>query len=208
MQAHQGQVHTITFDNGLEFACHEQIAAGLGADIYFARPYCSWERGTNENTNGLIRQYFPKGTDFSAVTDEQVAFVMGRLSDRPPCQPGWKITAGIIFRAATGFARCLTDCTYYLKPRDIILIIFLTNSEDGSIPMVATNRETMRVGCYEFKLRFSEASILPAYKGSCFHGALGQALAKISGRFRDSLYNPSPSAHWTDRQQNRRRPIC
>ena len=90
MQAHQGQVHTITFDNGLEFACHEQIAAGLGADIYFARPYCSWERGTNENTNGLIRQYFPKGTDFNTVTDEQVAFVMGRLSDRPRASRGGK----------------------------------------------------------------------------------------------------------------------
>lgn len=53
-------IHTITLDNGLEFAHHEQIAVGLKADIYFAHPYSSWERGINENTNGLIRQYFPK----------------------------------------------------------------------------------------------------------------------------------------------------
>lgn len=90
MQAHKGQVHTITFDNGLEFACHEQIAAGVDADIYFAQPYCSWERGTNENTNRLIRQYFPKGTDFSTVTDEEVAFVMDRLNDRPRASRGGK----------------------------------------------------------------------------------------------------------------------
>jgi transposase, IS30 family len=90
MQAHQGQVHTITFDNGLEFAGHAKIGAGLGADIYFAHPYCSWERGTNENTNGLIRQYFPKGTDFNTVTDEEVAFVMDRLNDRPRASRGGK----------------------------------------------------------------------------------------------------------------------
>jgi transposase, IS30 family len=90
LKMHQGQVHAISFDNGLESACHEQIAAGLGADIYFAHPYCSWERGTNENTNGLIRQYFPKGTDFSTVTDEAVALVMDRLNDRPRASRGWK----------------------------------------------------------------------------------------------------------------------
>ena len=117
MQAHQGQVHTITFDNGLEFAEHAKIGAGLGADIYFAHPYCSWERGTNENTNGLIRQYFPKGTDFNTVTDEEIVFVMN-----PSCQPWRKITTGLIFRAARGFARCLIDCTYYLKPRVLIFL--------------------------------------------------------------------------------------
>ena len=74
---------TITFDNGLEFAEHEQIAQGLGADVYFAHPYASWERGINENTNGLIRQYFPKGTDFNDVTDEQIECVMARLNNRP-----------------------------------------------------------------------------------------------------------------------------
>ena len=77
------QVKTITFDNGLEFAEHEQIAFGLDADVYFAHPYAAWERGVNENTNGLIRQYFPKGTDFNEVTDEQVQFVMDRLNNRP-----------------------------------------------------------------------------------------------------------------------------
>jgi transposase, IS30 family len=90
LRAHQGQVHTITFDNGLEFAEHAQIAKGLGADIYFAHPYCSWERGTNENTNGLIRQYFPKGRDFNTVTDEEIVFVMNRLNDRPRASRGGK----------------------------------------------------------------------------------------------------------------------
>jgi len=61
-------VHTITCDNGKEFASHEEIAKALGAKIYFAHPYSSWERGTNENTNGLIRQYIPKNTDFSKLT--------------------------------------------------------------------------------------------------------------------------------------------
>lgn len=86
----QSKVKTITFDNGLEFADHATIAAGLGADIYFAHPYASWERGINENTNGLIRQYFPKGTDFNQVTDSQVQWVMDRLNNRPRKTRGCK----------------------------------------------------------------------------------------------------------------------
>lgn len=74
---------TITLDNGLEFARHELIADALEVEIYFAHPYSSWERGINENTNGLIRQYFPKGTDFTLVTDEQVQYVMDQLNKRP-----------------------------------------------------------------------------------------------------------------------------
>lgn len=77
------QIHTITYDNGLEFAEHERMAQALDAQIYFAHPYSSWERGINENTNGLIRQYFPKGTDFNTVTQEQIDFVMNRLNTRP-----------------------------------------------------------------------------------------------------------------------------
>ena len=90
MRKIRGKVKTITFDNGLEFAEHERIAQGLDADIYFAHPYASWERGINENTNGLIRQYFPKGTDFNEITDEEVAAVMDRLNNRPRKTRGGK----------------------------------------------------------------------------------------------------------------------
>ncbi len=82
------KVKTITLDNGLEFAHHELIAKSLSADIYFAHPYCSWERGINENTNGLIRQYFPKGTDFTLVSNEKIKFVMDRLNNRPRATRG------------------------------------------------------------------------------------------------------------------------
>jgi len=76
-------VHTITSDNGKEFARHETIAEALQADFYFAHPYSSWERGANENMNGLIRQYFPKDTDFTTVTDAEVEKVMEKLNHRP-----------------------------------------------------------------------------------------------------------------------------
>ena len=84
------KIHTITYDNGLEFAEHERMAKALDADIYFAHPYSSWERGINENTNGLIRQYFPKGTDFNKVTNSQIEFVMERLNTRPRKTRGGK----------------------------------------------------------------------------------------------------------------------
>jgi len=76
-------VHTITCDNGKEFTSHEEVASVLGAEVYFAHPYASWERGTNENTNGLIRQYIPKDTKFSELTHEDIAFVENRLNTRP-----------------------------------------------------------------------------------------------------------------------------
>lgn len=76
-------VHTITCDNGKEFTDHEGIANGLGAEVYFAHPYASWERGTNENTNGLIRQYIPKNTEFNKISNEDIQFVENRLNTRP-----------------------------------------------------------------------------------------------------------------------------
>ncbi len=83
LQPMADRVHTLTSDNGKEFACHEQIADALQADFYFAHPYASWERGTNENTNGLIRQYFPKGSDFSKITEASAAAVEDKLNHRP-----------------------------------------------------------------------------------------------------------------------------
>lgn len=76
-------VHTITADNGKEFAYHKEISKALSAEVYFANPYSSWERGLNENTNGLLRQYFPKETDFKGVTQQQVRRAVNRLNSRP-----------------------------------------------------------------------------------------------------------------------------
>ena len=83
MDKYKNIVKSITFDNGLEFAGHEVIAKALKCKIYFADPYSSWQRGTNENTNGLIRQYFPKGSDFKIYSNIQVRRVMDRLNSRP-----------------------------------------------------------------------------------------------------------------------------
>ncbi len=76
-------VLTITGDNGIEFAHHLKIKQELNADFYFAHPYSSWERGLNENTNKLLRQYFPKGTDFSEIEELQLKLIMEELNNRP-----------------------------------------------------------------------------------------------------------------------------
>lgn len=76
-------VLTLTADNGKEFANHKEFGNALGADVYFARPYHSWERGLNEHTNGLVRQYFPKKTDFSTLTQADVEVVEKKLNARP-----------------------------------------------------------------------------------------------------------------------------
>ena len=77
------QTLTITCDNGKEFTEHIAIAQALNANVYFAHPQAAWERGSNENANGLIRQYFPKGTDFAYLTDRDIERVMLRLNHRP-----------------------------------------------------------------------------------------------------------------------------
>jgi IS30 family transposase len=74
---------TMTTDNGKEFALFKELEASLGLKVYFAHPYTSWERGLNENTNGLIRQYFPKQTDFAKVSHQAVAKVEWKLNNRP-----------------------------------------------------------------------------------------------------------------------------
>ncbi|MFT6962880.1 MAG: IS30 family transposase [Flammeovirgaceae bacterium] len=76
-------VNTITSDNGKEFANHEYIAESLGTDYFFADPYCGWQRGSNENYNGLLRQYVPKKTDLDDFTDEQIAEIQDKLNRRP-----------------------------------------------------------------------------------------------------------------------------
>ena len=80
---HKGHTETITADNGKEFAHHATISQALDAAVYFAHPYHAWERGLNENTNGLIRQYVPKGTALDTLSQAQIHHIMDRLNHRP-----------------------------------------------------------------------------------------------------------------------------
>jgi IS30 family transposase len=83
LRPHRVSCHTLTFDNGKEFSDHAFIESCLGAHVYFAHPYCSWERGLNENTNGLLRQYFPKHTNLKRVSQEAVSEAIDQLNHRP-----------------------------------------------------------------------------------------------------------------------------
>ncbi len=83
LKPYAGHVHTITADNGSEFVDHQTIAKALKTKVYFAHPYSSWERGLNENFNGLLRQYIPKGSDLRQFSDEAVRRVEKRLNLRP-----------------------------------------------------------------------------------------------------------------------------
>ena len=82
-------LRTMTFDNGKEFAEHEALVAATAMGVYFAQPYCAWQRGTNENTNGLVRQYLPKGTDLTAYSHQEVAAIQTSLNDRPRKRLGY-----------------------------------------------------------------------------------------------------------------------
>jgi IS30 family transposase len=81
---------TLTLDNGKEFSEHDQLAAEASLKIYFAKPYCSWQRGTNENTNGLIRQFFPKGTDLAHIPEHRFTKVQDLLNNRPRKRLGYQ----------------------------------------------------------------------------------------------------------------------
>lgn len=83
LKPYQEQLKTITYDNGKEFAYHDEVAKELSVSSYFTHPYSSWERGLNENHNGLIRQYLPKKEPFNDVSDEKIQWIEKRLNNRP-----------------------------------------------------------------------------------------------------------------------------
>ena len=96
LKRHKDKVKTLTFDNGSEFVLHEKVARALDAETYFAHPYSSWERGINENTNGLLRQFFPKKTDFSKVSWKEIKDAVDNLNNRPRKTRGY-LTPNQIF---------------------------------------------------------------------------------------------------------------
>lgn len=98
---HKDRVHTLTYDNGREFSDHEGMAKDLETEIYFAHPYASWERGLNENTNGLIRQYFPKHRDLTTVNKTEIKNAMNRLNHRPRKSLGFRTPYEVFFNTKT-----------------------------------------------------------------------------------------------------------
>lgn len=83
-------IQTATADRGKEFACHEALERLHGVEVYFADPYSSWQRGSNENANGLLREFFPKGHDFAQVTDAELEQALHLINNRPRKCLGWK----------------------------------------------------------------------------------------------------------------------
>jgi len=96
LKPYRKAVFTITADNGKEFAYHEEMTKSLNCGVYFADPYCSWQRGLNENTNGLLRQYWPKSTDFKKVEQSEVQSVIVKLNDRPRKKLNYKTPAQLM----------------------------------------------------------------------------------------------------------------
>ena len=109
LQPYKTRVHTITYDNGREFSDHAGMAKDLEAKIYFAHPYASWERGINENTNGLIRQFFPKDQDLRRVPKEQLTTVMDTLNHRPRKTLGYRTPYEVLFDKTTSLTVALTN---------------------------------------------------------------------------------------------------
>ena len=95
-------IHTVTSDNGKEFSYHKDVSNALDCGFYFCHPYRSSERGLNENTNGLLRQYFPKGTDFTEITDKQIVQAQERLNHRPRKSLGYKTPFEVFFGIIVG----------------------------------------------------------------------------------------------------------
>jgi len=101
------RVHTITYDNGREYTDHEGMASDLESRIYFAHPYASWERGLNENTNGLIRQYFPKDRDLTTVTKHEIEKAMDKINHRPRKSLGYRTPYEVFFNTRTSLTVAL-----------------------------------------------------------------------------------------------------
>jgi IS30 family transposase len=99
LQPFAGRVKTLTYDNGKEFASHIQIDQALKSTGYFARPFASWERGSNENFNGLLRQYVPKKRLMNTVNEEEITMIQNRLNNRPRKRLGFKTPAEVFHQS-------------------------------------------------------------------------------------------------------------
>lgn len=95
----KARVYTMTWDNGSEFAEHAKIDVALQATSFFADPYAAWQRGSNENTNGLVRQYFPKGCDLASFSDAEIKRIQNKINRRPRKRLGFKTPEHVFYRS-------------------------------------------------------------------------------------------------------------
>ena len=102
IRQHEARFDTITLDNGTEFHDYETVEERTGVEFYFATPYHAWERDTNENTNGLIRQYLPKGMCFKSLTQAQCNQIAQKLNDRPRERLGFRTPSEVFFARSYG----------------------------------------------------------------------------------------------------------
>lgn len=104
---------SFTVDNGKEFAAHKELAAGTGMKVFFCAPYSPWQRGTNENTNGLIRQFFPKGSSFDDFSDEQLQAVVDLINNRPRKRLGFRSPAELLFNFCKFCCSWVVNLSFY-----------------------------------------------------------------------------------------------
>ena len=100
----EARVKTLTYDNGKEFSRHAEIDKALGSTGYFARPFASWERGSNENFNGLLQQYVPKKRNMANITDEEIKMIENRLNNRPRKRLGYRTPAEVFHQSLSRVA--------------------------------------------------------------------------------------------------------
>ena len=96
---------TLTVDNGKEFSKFKELEKGTGLTVYFADPYAAWQRGTNENTNGILRFYFPKGIDFQNISIKELENVVRKINNRPRKCLNYQTPHEVFYEASSGALR-------------------------------------------------------------------------------------------------------